>query len=104
MSIRKLLQVPPTTSLPTTRFSPGLFIVLQEMLDQSSFAVIRLFNLIFEENKIFSFSSLLVGSDFAVLLICFLQHFLYSSAIKKLGIKSCFCFFGFQSFKLILPP
>ena len=34
---------PPPTSLSPTRFSPGLFVVLQEMLNQTSIAVIRLF-------------------------------------------------------------
>ena len=44
LSRRRLLQVPPPpTSLSPTRFSPGLFVVLQEMLNQTSIAVIRLF-------------------------------------------------------------
>ena len=34
---------PPPTSLSPSRFSPGLFVALQEMLDQPSTAVIRLF-------------------------------------------------------------
>ena len=33
MSIRRLLQMPSTTSFSPTRFSPGLFIVWQEKLD-----------------------------------------------------------------------
>ena len=43
VSTKRLVQVPPPTSLYPTRFSPGLFVVLQEMLDQSSISVIRLF-------------------------------------------------------------
>lgn len=36
-------QVPPTTSLPSAGFSPGMFVVLQEKLYQPCFGVIRLF-------------------------------------------------------------
>ena len=43
VSITRLLQVSPPTFLSPTRFSRGLFIVLQEMFDQPSIAVIRLF-------------------------------------------------------------
>ena len=60
---------------PPARFSPGLLVVLQEILYQPSFA---------EENKIFPFSSLMVGFDFAVLFMCiFYDSFFYSFAIMK---------------------
>ena len=36
-------QVAPITSLPPTRFSPVLFVFLQEILSQPCFAPIRLF-------------------------------------------------------------
>ena len=64
----------PHTSLSPTRFSPGLFVVLQEMLHQTSIDVNRLFakgNAFSRKIRFFSFSSLLVGFDFTVLFICF---------------------------------
>ena len=40
VSVRRLLQVFLCTSIPSTRFSAGLFVVLQEVLYQPSFAVL----------------------------------------------------------------
>ena len=40
---KKTPPVPPLTSFSPSRFSPGLFVVLQEIHDQPSIAVIRLF-------------------------------------------------------------
>ena len=76
VSIIRLLQVSSPTLLSPTRFSPGLF-VWQEILDQLSIAVIRLFakDNALSKYKIFSLCSLLFGFDFAVLFICFLRCF-----------------------------
>ena len=50
VSIKRLLEVLPLTFLSPTRFSTCFFVVLQEMLDHPSFAVIRLF----EKDNVFS--------------------------------------------------
>ena len=102
VSIRRLLQVPSPTSLSPTRFLPGLFAVLQEIIDQA----ICERQCIFKENKIFSLSSLLVGFGFAGLFICFygvlLLFYHYEITNQKL-----FLFLRFPrrlSLSLILPP
>ena len=69
-SIRRLLQLsPPPLSL--TRFSPGLFVVLQEMLYQPSFALIRLLQKIIQIKQIFSFNLLLAGFAFSAFVYVF---------------------------------
>ena len=69
----RLIFSPPP--LPLTRFSPGLFIVLQEILYQLSFALTRLLQKIthFQCKTIFFFQ-LIAGLDFAVLHV-FLSQF-----------------------------
>ena len=57
---------------PSARFSLGLFVVLQEILYQPFFVVIRLFT----KDNAFVDHPLLVGFDFAVLFIIYvLRHF-----------------------------
>ena len=57
---------------PLLGFHQCLFVVLQAVLYQPSFALIRLLQkkCIFKIKQIFSFNFLLVGFDFAVLRIC----------------------------------
>ena len=43
VSFRTLLEVSSPTSLSATSFSPDLFVILQEILYQPSFTLIRLF-------------------------------------------------------------
>ena len=68
-------KVPPIVSplsLPRTRFSLGVFVVLQAILYQPFFALIRLLQkmMYFQSEKFFSCNVLLVGFNFAVLCIC----------------------------------
>ena len=109
VSIWRLLQVSPSIFLSLTYFSAGLFVVLQ----RKGWINLQLFwsgylrkICIFEESKIFSFSSLLVVFDFAVLLICFLRRFLrfchYEITNQKLLLY--FRFPRKLSLRLILPP
>ena len=62
--------------LSLTRISPGLFVVLQEMLYQISFALIKLLQKImhFHSKKKNSFNLLLIAFEFAVLCMYFCHH------------------------------
>ena len=62
--------------LSLTRISPGLFAVLQEMLYQISFALIKLLQKImhFHSKKKNSFNLLLIAFEFAVLCMYFCHH------------------------------
>ena len=64
--VNKTAIVPPP--LPLNKFSPGLFVLLQEILYQPFFALIIAKNNAF--SKFFSFNLFLVGFNFAVLCIC----------------------------------
>ena len=76
LSLRTLLQEHSSPHLPLPlKFLACFFVVLQEMLDQPSIAVIRLFpkdNAFSKKIRLFLLAHLLVGFDFAVLFICFL--------------------------------
>ena len=81
--------------LSPTKFSPGLLVLLQEILDQPSIAVIRLFakdNAFSKKIRFF-----LLAHCWSVLILLFSLYifygvFFYSSAIMKLRIKSC-CYY-----------
>ena len=88
---KRLLQVSPSSSIPPyqcftrficcfTRNTLSTFFCCDQVICERYF--------IFKENKIFPFSLLLVGFDFAVLLICVFYDFFFfhSSAIVKLRI------------------
>ena len=60
-------KAPPIVS----RFSPGLFAVLQEMLYQPSFALIRLLQKIIQIKQSFSFNLLLAGFAFSAFVYVF---------------------------------
>ena len=64
--ISRLLQLSPPP-LSFTRFSPGLLVLLQEIVYQPSFALLRLLQkkFIFKVKQIFSFNLLLAGFGFA---------------------------------------
>ena len=108
VSIWRLLQVLPSTSpLPSFQQVCLLFYKKKGWINLQLFWSCYLRKIcIFEENKIFSFSSLLVGFDFAVLLICFLRRFLrfchYEITNQKLLLY--FRFPRKLSLRLILPP
>ena len=70
VSIKALLQVTPPT-VPITTFSPGFFVVLQEILCQPFVYSDQIKDqCIFKVKQIISLKSLLIGFDFAVLFIC----------------------------------
>ena len=72
--IRRLFQLSPRP-LPLTRFSPGLFVVLQEILYQPFFALIRLLQIImhFKSKTIFFFQLIAGWSGFCCFVyMCFL--------------------------------
>ena len=83
VSIRKLLQFP-LSSPPLSKFSPGLFVVLQQIIYQPSFALIRLLQKI-THNLSTDWWSVLI-SLFCVYVI--LRALFHSSAIMKLRIVS----------------
>ena len=88
--IRRLPQCPIVSPihLSLTRFSPGLFVVLQEILYQPSFALIRLLKKIlpFQSKTIFFFQ-LIAGRFwfFCLMYMCFLGC-IFSAANMKLRI------------------
>ena len=93
-SIRRLLQLsPPPLSL--TRFSPGLFVVLQEILYQPSFALIRLLpkknNAFLKQNNFFLSTYSWPVLVFLLFVYVSLWVLFHSSAIMKLGIASYIC-------------
>ena len=89
MSVKMLSQLPPPHPALIS-FSPGLFLELQEILYQLSFALIRLFQKImhFEIKKKFSSNLLLVSFDFAILCLCVSWAPFNGSTIMKLQIAS----------------
>ena len=88
VSIRRLLQLYPPFLL-LTKFSPGFFVVLQGILYQPSFSLIRLLERIthFQSKKFFSLYLLLLGFAFAVVCICvfFRVLFHFSAIMKQIG-------------------
>ena len=71
--------VSPLILSPLTRFSPGLFVVLQEKLYQSFFALIRLLQKILHfQSKTNFFFQLFAGRFwfYCFVYMCFLGHFL----------------------------
>ena len=80
----------PSTShhpLPPTRFSPGLFVGLQELLYQPCFTQINYLRKIMclqRRTIFFYFSSFLVWFDFPVLLTCAFYGAFYSFVMVKL--------------------
>ena len=75
------IKTPPSASHhlpPPTKFSPGLFVVLQEIICQPCIALIRLFakNDVFSKwNKLFLPNSLLIGFDFPLFTCVFTVFF-----------------------------
>ena len=71
VSVKRLLQFsPPPLSL--TRFSQGLFVALQEIAYQTSFALIRFLQKIMHFFFFFSFNLLLADFGFSAFCVCFL--------------------------------
>ena len=70
VSMRRLPQLTPKTPplLPLIRFSPGLFVVLQEILYQTSFALVRLWQKIMHFQNKSNFFFQLIAGRFVILL------------------------------------
>ena len=87
VSITRLLQLSPSTLPPYMGLTK--FVVLQEILYQPFFALIRLMQkqCIFKVKQFFSFNFMLVGLDFTILCL-FFRALPHSSTIIKLQIAS----------------
>ena len=72
---KRLLQVSPSSSIPPTSVLPGLFVVLQEILYQPSFAVIRLFAKDISFSKKIRFFLLAYCWSVLILLFCLYVFF-----------------------------
>ena len=93
VSISRLLQVSPPTSLSPTRILPKLFVVCQEMRDQPSIAVIRLYakdNAFSKKLRFF-----LLAHCWLVLILLFCLYVFY-------GVFLQFCHYEITNQKLLL--
>ena len=89
------IKTPPSASHhlpPPTKFSPGLFVVLQEIICQPCIALIRLFakNDVFKVKQTFSSKLIADWVWFCFVYMCFYGVF-YNSLMVKVGINNLFC-------------